>query len=150
MINERRAQIAAEIVEQTGIDEAMIETLVHRFYARVRQDGLLGPVFEQHISDWGPHLQRMCAFWSSVALMTARYHGNPMAKHGPLAVDAEHFDRWLALFEDTAREVCPPAAADHFIERAQRIAQSLEMGIAIQSGHMLKRGERFRRNAQPA
>lgn len=150
MTADRRAQIAAEIVERTGIDEAMIETLVHRFYARVRQDELLGPVFEQHISDWGPHLQRMCAFWSSVALMTARYHGNPMAKHSPLAVDAEHFDRWLALFEDTAREVCPSAAADHFVERAQRIAQSLELGIAIQSGHMLKRGERFRRTPQPA
>ena len=53
-----------------------------------------------------------------------------MAKHVPLAVDARHFDRWLALFEQTAREVCPPAAAERFIERARRVAESLELGVA--------------------
>ncbi len=65
-----------------------------------------------------PHLQRMCAFWSSVALMSGRYHGSPMTKHLPLPVDATHFDRWLALFEETAREVCLPEAEAHFVERA--------------------------------
>src|SRR3546814_3747930 len=64
----------------SGIDEAMIEDLVHRFYARVREDALLGPVFEERVADWGSHLQRMCSFWSSVALMTGRYHGRPMEK----------------------------------------------------------------------
>src|SRR3546814_7103330 len=83
-IASRRAQVAAEIVERTGIDEAMIEDLVHRFYARVREDALLGPVFEERVADWGSHLQRMCSFWSSVALMTGRYHGRPMEKHLPL------------------------------------------------------------------
>jgi hypothetical protein len=37
----------------------------------------------------------MCAFWSSVTLMTGRYHGTPMARHAPLPIDADHFDRWL-------------------------------------------------------
>src|SRR6185437_8441870 len=127
---ERRQRITAEIMERTGIDEAMIERLVHGFYARVREDAVLGPIFESRIRDWEPHLQRMCAFWSSVALMTGRYHGTPMAKHLPLPIDAQHFDRWLSLFEDTAHEVCPPAAAAHFAERARRIAESLELGIA--------------------
>jgi len=86
----------------------------------------------------------MCDFWSSVALMTGRYHGTPMAKHLPLPVDAEHFDRWLALFEETAREICPPKAADHFIERARRIAESLEIGIAGFNGSFLARGQRHR------
>jgi hemoglobin len=34
-----------------------------------------------------------------------------MARHAPFAVDARHFDRWQALFEKTARELCPPRAA---------------------------------------
>ena len=72
----------------------------------------------------------ICEFWSSVALMSGRYHGQPMEKHVRLPVDARHFDRWLQLFERTALEVCPPAAAAHFIERAKPIAQSLELGIA--------------------
>jgi hemoglobin len=142
---ERRAQISAEIAAQTGITEAMIARLVHAFYDKVRADEMLGPVFATRIHDWEPHLAQMCAFWSSVALMTGRYHGTPMAKHMPLPVDASHFDRWLALFEATAREVCPPEAAAHFLERARRIAASLELGIANANGVMLGLGERFRR-----
>ena len=114
-----REQMIADIAARTGIDEPMIDRLVRRFYAKIRTDALLGPVFDARIRDWEPHLQRMCAFWSSVALMSGRYHGSPMTKHLPLPVDAAHFDRWLELFEETAREVCPPVAAEHFIERAR-------------------------------
>jgi hemoglobin len=138
---ERREQITAGIMEKTGITEVMIERLVRGFYARVRADAVLAPVFEPRIADWEPHLQRMCAFWSSVALMSGRYHGTPMAKHTPLPVDAAHFDRWLELFETTAREICPPAAATHFVELARRIAASLELGVAGGHGVMLAPGE---------
>ena len=140
----RRVRITADIVEKTGIDGPMIGRLVHRFYARVREDPLLGPVFESRITSWPRHLERMCAFWPSVALMSGRYHGQPMRAHLPLPIDAEHFDRWLALFEATACEVCPPPAADHFVERARRIAESLEPGIAGGHGVRLDKGQRFR------
>jgi hemoglobin len=142
---ERREAITADIVEKTGITEAMIERLVRGFYVKVRSDAVLAPVFDSKINDWEPHLAQMCAFWSSVALMSGRYHGTPMVKHAPLPVDADHFDRWLALFEATAVELCPPQAAAHFVERARRIAASLEMGIASGQGVMLAIGERFRR-----
>lgn len=144
-MTQNRAAIIDNIVARTGISEAMIEHLVRSFYAKVRDDALLGPVFDARITDWEPHLQRMCAFWSSVALMSGRYHGQPMEKHLPLPVDARHFDRWLALFMETANAVCPPAAAAHFIERANRIAQSLELGIAGNHGVLMKKGQRFRR-----
>lgn len=98
------------------------------------------------IRDWEPHLAQMCAFWSSVALMSGCYHGTPMVKHLPLLVDAAHFDRWLALFEQAAREICPPQAAAHFVERARRIAASLELGIAGGQGVLLGSGERFWRS----
>jgi hemoglobin len=142
---ERREQITAEIAERTGITEAMIERLVRGFYAKVRGDEMLGPIFEARIADWEPHLAQMCAFWSSVALMSGRYHGAPMPKHLPLPVDAAHFDRWLALFEATTKEVCPPQAQAHFMERAKRIAASLELGVAGANGVLLGLGERFRR-----
>lgn len=144
-LQSRRAAMTAAIQAETGIDEAMIEQVVRGFYERVRRDALLGPVFEARIKDWEPHLQRMCEFWSSVALMSGRYHGQPMPKHLPLPVDGQHFDRWLELFEATARELCPPKAAEHFIERARRIAESLELGIAGASGVLLMKGERLRR-----
>ena len=140
----RRAAATAEIIARTGIDEAMIDRLVRRFYGKIRSDTVLGPIFAARIADWEPHLRRMVAFWSAVALMSGRYHGQPMEKHLPLPVDAQHFDRWLALFEATAAEACPPAAAAHFTERARRIAQSLELGIASSHGVLVPPGGRYR------
>jgi hemoglobin len=145
MLTDRQSRASAEIAERTGVDQAMIDRLVRAFYGKVRQDEMLAPVFEQKITDWEPHLVRMGEFWSSVALMTGVYHGRPMQKHLPLPVDARHFDRWLQLFRETAHEVCPQVAAAHFIERAERIAQSLEMGIAVSHGVLLTNGARFRR-----
>jgi hemoglobin len=86
----------------------------------------------------------MKLFWSSVALSTGVYQGRPMPKHLPLPIDAAHFDRWLALFEATTREVCPPVA-DWFMDRARRIAESLELGVANANRVLLGPGERYRR-----
>lgn len=124
-----RPEMTAQIMAATGLDEAVLRDLVHRFYERVRADAVLGPIFADRISDWGPHLEKMVAFWSSVALMTGRYHGRPVPAHTPLPIDGAHFDRWLALFREVAREVCTPAGAAHVIERAERIARSLHMAV---------------------
>lgn len=142
-IQARRAAATAEVQARTGIDEDMIRRLVHTFYDRIRADAVLGPIFAARISDWTPHLERMCAFWSSVTLVTGRYHGRPMQAHARLPVDASHFDRWLALFAETASEICPPAAAAYFVERARMIAESLELGIGTMRGLMLAKGERL-------
>jgi hemoglobin len=132
----------AALAIEAGVDDAMIERLVRRFYADVRADAGLGPIFDARIHDWDLHLGRMCAFWSSVMLRTGRYQGRPMPKHAPLPVGGAHFDRWLALFEVAAGEVCG-AAAPLFVERAHRIAQSLELGVAVGRGLILDAGERL-------
>jgi hemoglobin len=115
----------------------MIDRLVKRFYQRVQADPLLGPVFAEKVTNWDAHISKLCDFWSSVALMSGRYHGQPMQAHFNLPIDSKHFDRWLAMFEQTASELCPPVAAAHFIERARRIRDSLEMGIAAKHGTIL-------------
>jgi hemoglobin len=132
----RRNLIVTEIVQRTGIDAAMIERLVQAFYGRARRDPLIGPIFERTVADWDAHIARMCDFWSSVVLMSGRYHGQPMAAHSPLPIATQHFDRWLELFAESAHATCPPAAAIHFIDRAYRIADSLELGIAAQKGEI--------------
>lgn len=137
-----RDLIVADIMARTGIDEAMIERLVRAFYDRARRDPLIGPVFESRIHDWEGHLARMCAFWSSVALMSGRYSGQPMTAHLPLPIDTPHFDRWLEIFAATARDLCPPPAAAHFLERAHRIADSLELGIAARKREIRPRRAR--------
>jgi hemoglobin len=111
--------------ERPRVDEAMIERLVRRFYGRVRADARLGPIFAAALGeDWEPHLLKMMDFWSSVMLTTGRYSGQPMRVHMQLqGVVPADFDIWLGLFETTSREECG-AAADAFLFKAQRVADS--------------------------
>jgi hemoglobin len=114
-----------------AITEAMIQDLVHAFYARARADPGLGPVFNRAVRDWDAHLSRLCDFWSSVILMTGQFKGAPVAVHAQLPdLQAAHFARWLQIFRQTAREVCPSDAAAVFVARAEIIADSLQLGIA--------------------
>ena len=120
-----------------GIDEALIAKQVRTFYARVRLDPVLGPIFNAAIADWDEHLAKLTDFWSSVLLMTGRFKGSPMAAHARRPEIAEaHFPLWLDLFARTAREVCPPAAAELFIEKSQMIGRSLVLGLAVSRGEL--------------
>lgn len=123
--NPRRKPVHPDITED------MVRRLVHAFYARIRDDASLGPIFARVIGeDWGPHLAKMCDFWSSVMLMSGRYKGNPMIAHMRLKmVRPEHFAHWLQLFRATALEECPPPIAAQFIARADNIAKSLQLGM---------------------
>ncbi|HWX51089.1 MAG TPA: group III truncated hemoglobin [Roseomonas sp.] len=135
ILAERRAEASRAAQEATGLDEAVLERLVRSFYATARRDPVIGPLFAG-IEDWERHVAKIHDFWSSVALKTGRYHGQPMAAHAPLGLRPEHFARWLALFGQTAREICTAEAAEYLLERAQRIASSLEHGMAFQRGEL--------------
>ena len=121
-------------VDKSGIDEADISNLVHAFYPRVRADPRLGPIFERHIgtSDraWEPHLARIEGFWANVMLGSRTYQGNPMLAHaGVPEIEPTDFDRWLDLFEETAREILSRQKADAFVILSRRIGRSLSMGL---------------------
>ena len=118
------------------VSEAEIARLVHVFYGRVRADALIGPIFEANVADWDLHLANLCDFWSSLTRRTRRYDGRPLRPHFRLGLAPAHFDRWLDLFERTAREVLPPPAAALFVDRARRIADSFEMAIEGQAGRL--------------
>jgi hemoglobin len=119
------------------VTEEMIHELVHAFYGKIRTDPALGPIFNRVIAEdhWPPHLAKMCDFWSSVTLMSGRFKGTPMQAHMQIGdLRPTHFARWLHLFEQTAREVCPPEAAAIFVEKSQMIARSLQMGLQLARG----------------
>src|SRR5215472_8392131 len=111
---------------ETATDTAIRE-LVDAFYAKVRHDPELGPVFEAALHGrWDAHLPKMYDFWSSVMNTTGRYKGNPMAAHMRLPpFPPALFGRWLALFTETAHELCSASLAADFDFKAQRIAESL-------------------------
>lgn len=123
--------------EPVGVTEAMIGDVVEAFYAKVRQDEILGPIFNGAIDDWPEHLAKLKDFWSSVLLMTGRFKGQPMVVHAALPdIGRAHFDHWLKLFGETVGDLCPPDAAALFRQKAAMIAESLQLGIAVSRGEL--------------
>ena len=120
------------------LTEENIAKLVATFYGRAREDDLIGPIFNAAVKDWDHHIAQISDFWSSMVLRTGRYNGRPMRPHLVLPLRGEHFDRWLRLFEQTAREIFESDLAETFIVRARRIADSFEMGIATTRGEIAR------------
>jgi len=120
--------------ETIGVDADYISSFVERFYARIRQDELLGPIFAERIKDWDAHLGRMKSFWRSVLHNSGEFSGNPMIKHIAIpGLDASHFQHWLELFYATLREDEPDPQATSLVgSRARMIADSLLTGIEMQ------------------
>jgi len=82
-----------------------IKILVDNFYAEVRKDDLLAEIFDKVIQDrWPVHLEKMYKFWQTVLLEEHTYQGSPFLPHVNLPVDKNHFNRWIALFNQTLDE----------------------------------------------
>ena len=82
--------------------EEEVTRLVHEFYAQVRLDPALGPIFESAVHDWPAHLAQLVDFWSAMLRGTRRFRGAPLQKHQALpGLDAELFQQWLRLFRQT-------------------------------------------------
>jgi hemoglobin len=129
-IEARRAQLAPG--RAVGVTEDLIADVVEAFYGAVRLDVLLGPLFERHVADWDEHLARLRDFWSSVLLMTGRFKGTPMATHVAIdEIEAVHFERWLQLWRATAQAHAPQQAAVLLVAKAENIARSLQLGLAV-------------------
>jgi hemoglobin len=106
------------------LNEEDVTLLVHTFYAKVRADALLGPIFEPIIkNNWAPHLSRMVDFWSTILLYTRKYKDDPMPKHMQLPVEQRHFDRWLLLFNETLNNLFTGTVTENARLRAASIAR---------------------------
>lgn len=116
---------------ELALDDARLEQLVDAFYARVRADVQLGPIFNDAIHDWPEHLEKLAAFWSSVMLTSGRYKGQPLPAHMKHRdrITPDLFDRWLALWARTTDELMEPDAAAALQAKAARIAQSLQLAM---------------------
>jgi hemoglobin len=116
-----------------GLTEPLVRQVIDAFYAKVRQDPILAPVFNGIIKDdWPAHIERIFAFWLTATRLGSGYDGRAFMpahlKHG--AIRAEQLPQWLLLFRETAREHCPPDAADVLIDTAERMADSIRMSLA--------------------
>ncbi len=114
-----------------GMTEEGLGRLVEAFYAKVRADAELGPIFNDAIHNWPEHLEKLTSFWSSVMLTSGRYKGQPVPAHQKHAdrITPELFDRWLALWKETSDALMEREAALALQDRAARIAESLKLAL---------------------
>jgi len=115
-----------------GLTEPLIRTVILSFYEKVRRDPLLGPVFAETIGDdWSPHIERIVLFWLTATGLQRGYEGrNFMPAHlRHASVRTELLPRWLDLFRQTTDEHCAPEASRSLIDIAERMGQTLEIGL---------------------
>ena len=127
-------QILNVLELQIQLKDEQITTLVHRFYERVVDEPVLGPIFASRIEDdqWPAHLDKMVRFWSTILRGTNRYTGNPMIVHANLSgLTTEHFTRWLDLFREVAEQHLPQVIADSILQRAERMGRSLRAAVHL-------------------
>ena len=100
-----------------------IERLVHSFYSKLLEDEHLGHIFQETIAnELEEHLEVINKFWCSVLLGEQSYKGNVMLKHIELNkthnLEANHFDRWIELWNESITVNYSGPNADEAIKRA--------------------------------
>ena len=121
--------------------DADVRALVDQFYAAVREDALLNPIFSDVAQvDWSHHLPKMYAFWNGIIFGQPGYTGAPFPPHTRLPVTREHFARWLELFRATVDRCFAGTAADRAKNAAASIAHTFAMRMGLidpMAGQML-------------
>ncbi|MND29866.1 Group 3 truncated hemoglobin ctb [compost metagenome] len=107
-----------------------IQLLVDTFYDKIKNDSLLGPIFNGIIKDkWDVHLKKMYSFWNTILFSEPGYTGSPFPPHAKLPVQKEHFDHWLILFSGTVNSLFEGEKANEALWRAQRMAEMFNFKI---------------------
>jgi hemoglobin len=107
-----------------------IKLLVNTFYDKVREDTLIGPIFNERIQNrWPEHLAKMYTFWQTVLLGDHTYYGSPFPPHAQLPVEGAHFERWLFLFSQTLNELFTGEKSKEAMWRADKMAEMFQYKI---------------------
>lgn len=114
-----------------------LSVLVNAFYAKIRRDDMLGPIFNKHIADeeWPAHLSKLTDFWEMKLLGGANFQGSPTRKHIEVdkasghAIGQEHFAHWLGLWIATIDENFSGDLAERAKAQARKMATGQFIGI---------------------
>jgi hemoglobin len=116
-----------------------IKKLVDTFYEKVREDELIGRIFNERIQNrWPQHLEKMYTFWQTVLLGEHTYFGSPFPPHANLPISHNHFERWMQLFNQTLDELFTGEKAEEAKWRAAKMAEIFESKIEYYKNTILK------------
>lgn len=122
------------------LGRAEIERLINSFYTKAMADEEIGFFFTKVAKlNLEEHLPVMHNFWESTLFHSANYSGNPMRVHINLNEKARirdrHFERWLALFNETVDELYTGTVAELAKTRALSIATVMRIKLIKNSQH---------------
>lgn len=101
-----------------------IKLLVDTFYGNVRENELIGPIFNSRLEGrWQMHLEKMYTFWQTVLLNKHTYFGSPFPPHAKMPVEKQHFDTWLSLWHDVVDKHFKGEVADEAKWRGEKMAE---------------------------
>lgn len=112
-----------------------VNLLVTSFYDKIRQDNLLGPIFNGIIKDWNTHLEHLTDFWCSQLFIERSYHGNPITAHRKVdaymnhTLNEMHFGVWLNLWIQTLDELFEGDNVFILKNRARKMASFIHIDI---------------------
>ena len=116
-------------------DRDDIALLVKEFYSKVRADKEIGYIFNETITDWDKHLEKLTDFWETNLFATKKYHGNPVNvhnqvdKHFDQAITSTMFGIWLNLWFATLDELYEGENVSILKRRARKMSSFLFINI---------------------
>ena len=125
---------AMQVLQDIASEED-VALLVRTFYGKVRQDALLGPIFNEIIQDWERHLDHLTIFWSSNLFFSKKYHGDPLQKHVEVdrhfhgTINEMHFGVWLNLWFETIDQLFEGETAHVAKSRARNMGTFIHLKI---------------------
>ena len=109
-----------------------IKKFVDQFYAKVNNDELLSPIFNEVVKvDWDHHMPHIYNFWSNALFGSGCYNGRPFPKHFNLPIEPHHFERWLFYFEETVNRLFKGEKASEAILRANMMADNFQHRMGL-------------------
>lgn len=114
-----------------------VSILVNSFYAKIRKDELLGPIFNDNIAEeeWPAHLSKLTDFWETNLFGIQKFYGNPAEAHARVdenlnyTIEQLHFGKWLQLWFETVNELYEGELAHRAKDGARRMSTRLFMAI---------------------
>lgn len=112
-----------------------LSLLIHTFYAKIRSNAEIGHFFNQTISDWDNHLEKLTDFWENNLFAVRKYFGNPMTAHVEVdekfnnSVNPDVFGLWLNLWFETLEDLFEGENVELLKRRARKMGTFLMVNI---------------------
>lgn len=112
-----------------------ISLLVRTFYTKIRADAEIDHFFNEKITDWEEHLEKLTDFWETNLFAVKKYKGNPLEAHNEVddyfnhTITSNEFGIWLNLWFATLDELFEGENVTILKRRARKMGTFLYLSM---------------------